>query len=211
MPNISDLLTTNTANIATNTAAVASAGGAHSYITKIEVTTRNASTLTMGSSYITSAYNDYYWEIIVPANGWVGSDDYLELNITLQYNSGSYSNPYNGKLYFFLTNGNYESKGSGQTIADGAKRYASGSGGNEDQVYHFKGTIVSTQDLDVGARVMSEGTYFHNSNDYVRSLHTGTWLADGTASYKITGLRIATGSPDFPVGTRFYLYGINRS
>jgi len=211
MPNISDLLSTNTGNIAANTTAVANAGGTHSFITKIEVTTRNSSTLTMGSSYITSAYEDYYWELIVPNNGWAAQDDYTNITMFLQYGGGSYSGPYSGKLYYFRPHTSVGYEGNGTGIADSFKAYATGTGGNKVQVNHFKGTLISTQDLAIGARVMSEGTYYHSpSSNQVRTLHTATYFADGTTSYKITGLRM-TATADFPVGTKLYLYGINRS
>ena len=86
MPLLTDLLATNTSNIAANTTAVASAGGRHKYLGTVDVTNTSTTYLEVDSTYITSAYDDYFIRVVTPNYGWSGS-----ITQTGMYMEGYYS------------------------------------------------------------------------------------------------------------------------
>ncbi len=101
MPNISDLLTTNTANIATNTAAVAEAGGTYELITRTNITSNAAnvvfSNISASSGVLKVIINNLKFTSDCnlnlnfkdsSGNDLTGSNGYVQANHWILLNSG---------------------------------------------------------------------------------------------------------------------------
>ena len=206
---LTDLLSANTTDIASNTAAVADAGGTYELLTSISVTARNSNTLIIGSSYINASYEDYFFELRLPRGGWANQVSDLYLYIELQFNNGNYNDGY--------TSNNIRMNGSSQASSSGSigpisTDTATSGDGYVVGTHHFEGKILSTQVLARGATIVGRSSFIGNVTTFYSGLLDYTFYTDGSSDYTIKGMRIRNGHAyDFPIGTELYLYGINRS
>ena len=190
-------------------------GGAHSFITKIEVTTSNSGSLTIGSSYVTSSYNDYYFDLLIPNHGWASPTDYQSIHLQLQYNDGNAaSGPNGGKFYRLKPHPDVGYGGNGTQICESFRAFAAATSStphNKRFTNHIHGKILNTQDVNTGARAHTSFSVYSSNSNFINGFHNSNWYSNGTNTYKIIGMKFNTDSGNFPVGTKLYLYGINRS
>lgn len=108
MPLLTDLLASNTTDIASNTTAVASAGGKSKYLGSVEVTNTTTTYVEIDSTLITSSYTDYFIRLKSTTTGWPSGTYQQGATLRLEgYKSvqGIWQTPTNGAGWRVNSNG----------------------------------------------------------------------------------------------------------
>ncbi len=192
MPNISDLLATNTGNIAANTTAVANAGGAWNFITSVTADQDSYATLT---SIFSTTY-DYYR--VVATDVFSHDANQSDLHMQTTTNGSTWTNP--DYRYDVV----YSSTSQTGQYANGPRFYENmGSASGGMQKIHFWMDAFKPFGTTVKVFRYSGAGYTGYGNTVINPMDA--WQIESSSSTALTGVRFYSSNS---ISGNFKVYGL---
>lgn len=206
MPLLTDLLASNTTDIASNTTAVASAGGRHKYVGTVDVTNTSTYYLEVDSTYFTADYDDFFVRLSSPQYGWSANASSTGVYLEGYYTSGSgsWGAPRGrGRTYKSFTSSEFDHTG-GQLLYDIALQGTEVTGTGKNN--YLTVDIYFNQ-----FKLEKHSHYFFNGNGQGNGPNSSASRGGAFFNYGNEGNMSAVrffSSPNWPVGAKADVYGI---